>query len=138
MIIKFQQAASFLMFSALSEVMLSMYDNTTHIAHYDSALHTKLKNLKVNFERVSKKAYLMFPDDEQLSFMKMITVFENLIESAKDEKKFMELMGLIEAWQNGEITMINTKDRLVEIADQIKKGDTNESGEIEHLPDTDQ
>jgi hypothetical protein len=80
----------------------------------------------------------MFPDDEQLSFMKMITVFENLIESAKDEQKFMELMGLIEAWQNGEITMINTKDRLVEIADQIKKGDTNESGEIEHLPDTDQ
>jgi hypothetical protein len=29
-------------------------------------------------------------------------------------------MGLIESWQNDEITMINTKDRLVEIADQIK------------------
>jgi hypothetical protein len=130
MIIKFQQAASFLMFSALSEVMLSMYDNTTHIAHYDSGLHTKLKNLKVNFERVSKKAYLMFPDDEQLSFMKMITVFENLIESAKDEKKFMELMGLIEAWQNGEITMINTKDRLVEIAEDIKSGKETDMYEL--------
>jgi hypothetical protein len=89
-----------------------------------------LKNLKVNFERVSKKAYLMFPDDEQLSFMKMITVFENLIESAKDEKKFMELMGLIEAWQNGEITMINTKDRLVEIAEDIKSGKETDMYEL--------
>jgi hypothetical protein len=108
------------MFSAMSEIMLSMYDKTTIITHHDPALHTKLKNLRVNFERVSKKAYLMFPEDEQLSFMKMITVFENLIESAKSEQKFMELMGLIESWQNNEITMINTKDRLVEIADQIK------------------
>jgi hypothetical protein len=117
---RFQQATCFLMFSAMSEIMLSMYDNTTLIIHHDSALHTKLKNLRTNFERVSEKAYLMFPEDEQLSFMKMITVFEKLIDSSKDEQKFMELMGLIESWQNDEITMINTKDRLVEIADQIK------------------
>lgn len=130
---KFQQATCFLMFSALSEVMLSMYDNTTMMIHYDDALHTKLKNLKANFERVSKKAHLMFPEDEQISFMKMITVFETLIESAKNEQKFMELMGLIEAWQNDEITMINTKDRLVEIADQIKKKDDTIE-EIKHLP----
>ena len=119
---KFQNAACFLMFSAMSEIMLSMYDKTTHIIHYDPALHTKLKNLQANFERVSKKAFLMFPEDEQLSFMKMITVFENLIESAKDEQKFMELMGLIEAWQNGEITMINNKERLLEVAEDIKSG----------------
>jgi hypothetical protein len=120
------------MFSALSEIMLSMYEKTTHIVHYDRDLHTKLKNLRVNFERVSKKAYLMFPEDEQLSFMKMITVFEKLIESAEKEQNFMELMGLIESWQNGEITMINTKDRLVEIADQIKKGE--EIDKINTLP----
>ena len=132
MIIKFQQASCFLMFSALSEIMLSMYEKTTHIVHYDRDLHTKLKNLRVNFERVSKKAYLMFPEDEQLSFMKMITVFEKLIESAEKEQNFMELMGLNESWQNGEITMINTKDRLVEIADQIKKGE--EIDKINTLP----
>jgi hypothetical protein len=41
-------------------------------------------------------------------------------------------MGLIESWQNGEITMINTKDRLVEIADQIKNGE--EIDKINTLP----
>ena len=119
---KFQQATCFLMFSALSEVILSMYDKTTLLIHYDRDLHTKFKNLKASFERVSKKAHLMFPEDEQLSFMKMITVFEELIESAKDQQKFMELMGLIESWQNGKITMINTKDELLNVAEDVKNG----------------
>ena len=110
------------MFSAMSEIMLSMYEKTRNMIHYDPYLETKLKNLKANFERVSKTAYLMFPENEQLSFMKMITVFENLIESAKDEQKFMELMGLIESWQNGEITMINTKDQLMSVAEDVKNG----------------
>ena len=123
---KFQNAACFLMFSAMSEIMLSMYEKTRSIIHYDPSLETKLKNLKVNFERVSKKAFTMFPDDEQISFMKMVGVFEDLMESAKDEKKFMELMGLIQAWQNDEITMINTKAQLVEVSDRIKNDEIDE------------
>ncbi len=123
---KFQQASCFLMFSALAEVQLSMYEKTTMLIHYDRDLHTKFKNLKASFERASKKAHLMFPEDEQLSFMRMIDVFEKLIESAKDEKKFMELMGLIQAWQNDEITMINSKERLVEVADKIKNNEDAE------------
>lgn len=119
---KFQQATCFLMFSALSEVILSMYEKTTLLIHYDRDLHTKFKNLKASFERISKKAHLMFPEDEQLSFMKMITVFENLIESSKDQQKFMELMGLIESWQDGKITMINTKDELLNVAEEVKNG----------------
>ena len=71
----------------------------------------------------------MFPEDEQLSFMRMIDVFEKLIESARNEKKFMELMGLIQAWQNDEITMINSREKLVEVADKIK----NNEEEIEEL-----
>lgn len=126
---KFQQATCFLMFSALSEVQLSMYEKTTLLIHYDKDLHTKFKNLKSSFERASKKAHLMFPEDEQLSFMRMIDVFEKLIESAKDSKKFMELIGLIQAWQNDEITMINSRERLVEVADKIK----NNEEEIEEL-----
>ena len=119
---KFQQATCFLMFSALSEVILSMYEKTTLLIHYDRDLHTKFKNLKASFERISKKAHLMFPEDEQLSFMKMITVFENLIESSKDQQKFMERMGLIESWQDGKITMINTKDELLNVAEEVKNG----------------
>jgi len=104
------------MFSALSEIMLSNYNNITKIKHYDPYLHLKLKNLKVNFEQVSKKAHLMFPEDEQIIFMKMITIFEKLIESAIEEKSFMQLMGLIESWQKGNITMINNKEELIKLA----------------------
>lgn len=119
---KFQQASCYLMFSALSEVILSMYDKTTLLVHYDRDLHTKFKNLKASFERTSKKTHLMFPENEQLIFMKMITIFEQLIESSKEQKKFMELMGLIESWQKGDVTMINTKDQLIEVAEELKNG----------------
>jgi hypothetical protein len=119
---KFKNAACFLMFSALSEIMLDMYQHVKPLAHFDPALHTKLVNLKVNFERVSKKAFLMFPEEEQLSFMKMITVFETLIDTADDEKKFMQLMGLIQAWQDGELTVVNTREELVKVADEVKEG----------------
>lgn len=119
---KFKNAACFLMFSALSEIMLDMYQYVKPLNHFDSFLMTKLFNLKVDFERVSKKAFLMFPEEEQVSFMKMITVFETLIDSANDEKKFMQLMGLIEAWQNGDLTVVNTKEELVKVADDVKEG----------------
>lgn len=119
---KFKNAACFLMFSALSEIMLDMYEHVKPLSHFDPALYTKLVNLKVNFERVSKKAFLMFPEQEQVSFMRMITVFETLIDTANDEKKFMQLMGLIEAWQNGDLTVVNTKEELVKVADEVKEG----------------
>jgi hypothetical protein len=117
---KFKNASCFLMFSAMSEIMLDMYEHVKPLSQYDPALYTKLVNLKVNFERSSKKAFLMFPEEEQLSFMKMITVFETLIESSNDEKKFFQLMGLIEAWQSGTLTVVNTKEELVKVADDVK------------------
>jgi hypothetical protein len=117
---RFKNAACFLMFSALSEIMLDMYKYVKPLNHFDPLLMTKLFNLKVDFERVSKKAFLMFPEEEQLSFMNMINVFDKLIDSANDEKKFMQLMGLIEAWQNGDLTVVNTKEELVKVADDVK------------------
>jgi hypothetical protein len=117
---RFKNAACFLMFSALSEIMLDMYKYVKPLNHFDSLLMTKLFNLKVDFERVSKKAFLMFPEEEQLSFMNMINVFDKLIDSANDEKKFMQLMGLIEAWQNDQLTVVNTKEELVKVADDVK------------------
>lgn len=118
MINKFQQATSFLMFSALSEIMLDMYQNTRSIAFYDPALEKRLKHMRVHFERVTERAFKMFPEEEQISFMHMITVFEKLVESAYDQQKFSELMGLIESWQNGDITMINTREELVKAANE--------------------
>jgi len=117
---KFKNASCFLMFSAMSEIMLDMYEHVKPLSQYDPALHTKLINLKVNIESVSKKEFLQFPEEEQLSFMKMITVFEKLIESSNDEKKFFQLMGLIESWQSGTLTVVNTKEELVKVADDVK------------------
>jgi hypothetical protein len=119
--IHFQNAACFLMFSAMSEIMLGMYEKTDKMIHYDPYLHTKLKNLRANFEKVSKKAFLMFPDNEQLDFMDMINVFEKLIESSQNENNFFQLMGLIKSWQKGQLTMINTKDELLGIAENVKE-----------------
>lgn len=116
MSIKTKQATAFLLFSAMSEIMLSLYDNTHLLNQYDPTLHTKLKNLKVNFERVSKKAYTMFPEDEQLIFFDLINVIESLMENATNEQSFSELMGLIKSWKSKEITIINSKEELVRVA----------------------
>lgn len=132
--VHFQNAACFLMFSAMSEIMLSMYEKTDRMIYYDPNLHTKLKNLKANFERVSKKAFLMFPDNEQLDFMDMINVFEKLIQSTNEERKFLELIGIIKSWQKGQLTMINTKDELLGIAENVKQNDIDP---FEPLPDKD-
>ena len=132
--VQFQNAACFLMFSAMSEIMLSMYEKTDRMIYYDPNLHTKLKNLKANFERVSKKAFLMFPENEQLDFMDMINVFEKLIESTGEERKFLELIGIIKSWQKGQLTMINTKDELLGIAENVKQNDIDP---FEPLPDQD-
>lgn len=132
--IHFQNAACFLMFSAMSEIMLSMYEKTDRMIHYDLNLHTKLKNLKSNFERVSKTAFLMFPENEQLDFMDLVKVFENLIDSSKNDKNFFQLIGLIKSWQKGQLTMINTKHELLGIAENVKQ---NEINPFEQLSDND-
>lgn len=112
MINKYQQATCFLMFSAFSEIMLNMYENTKSIAFYDPSLEKRLKHMRVHFERVTEKAFKIFPEDEQLIFFHMIRVFEKLIESAYDQEKFTELMAIIEAWENNEITIIDNNEKL--------------------------
>ena len=117
---KTKQATAFLLFSAMSELMLGQYENANMLNQYDPALHTKLKNLQVNFERVSKKAHTMFEADEQLIFFDLINVIESLLEHATSEKSFSEVIGLIKAWKAGEITMINSKEQLLQVAKEIE------------------
>ena len=118
---KVKHATCYLMFAAMSEIMLSMYENIHLVAAYDKNLETKLKNLKANFERTSDKEFKRFEGVEQLVFMKMITIFEKLIHLSSDPKKFQELVSLIDSWENGELTTINSAEQLVQIAEHIKK-----------------
>jgi len=108
------------MFSAMSEIMLDLYQHMRKMNQYDPALETKLKNLKANFERVSKNAYGKFTDDEQLVFFYMISVFKKLIEVSHDRKKFDELMGIIDSWERNDLTMIESTQQLLETAELAK------------------
>lgn len=96
----------YLMFASLSEIMLSLYENSTKLNAYDSSLHLKLKNLKANFERVSKQAFTMFSEDEQKQFFNMINIFETLIKNSADHEKFVSLLAIIEEFQKGELKII--------------------------------
>jgi len=115
MSIKTKQAVSYLLFSSMSDIMLSQYENTTLLNQYDPALHTKLKNLKANFERVTKQAYTMFSEDEQLIFFDLINVFESLLKHAEEYGSFNELIQLIKSWESKEITVINSLEELKEL-----------------------
>lgn len=121
---KNQQATAFLLFSAVTDILLSMYQNTTLLAHFDPDLVVKLKNLKASFERNTKKAYSLFTEKEQLVFFDMINVFEALLESAKDSQDFSELMNLIKAWQKKEITVINSTQELIDTAKKAESPST--------------
>lgn len=107
MVDKTKNQSAYLQFSAMAEIMLNQYENASALKVFDPALYTKLKNLKANFERVSAKAFNLFSEDEQLVFFDMITVFEMLMNHASDQKGFSELIGLIKAWEAGEVKMID-------------------------------
>jgi hypothetical protein len=119
MSLKTKQSISFLLFSATTEILLSQYENIYLLNQYDPALHTKLKNLKANFERVSRKAYQIFDEEEQLVFFNLINILESLLNSAESEEDFSELLGLIKAWKAKEVTIINTNEELVKVAEGL-------------------
>jgi hypothetical protein len=104
---KTKQASAYLQFCAMSELMLSQYENASALKVFDPALFTKLKNLKANFERVTLKAHMLFSEDEQKVFFDLINVFEMLLNHASDQNEFTELIGLIKAWENGDVKIID-------------------------------
>jgi hypothetical protein len=123
---KSQQIKSFFMFSALADIQLNLYRQTARLNTFDPDLLTKFKNLKASFERATKKAYGMFDEKDQLVFFDLINIFEALIQSAVDEKDFSELLSLIKAYQNKEITIINSNEELVKAADGLRMEEVGE------------
>jgi hypothetical protein len=119
MSVKTKQSISYLLFSAMSEIMLGQYEHTSLLNQYDPFLHTKLKNLKSNFERVSNKAHTMFTESEQLVFFNLINILESILESAAQEEDFTELIGLIKSWKAKEVTIINTNEELIRVAGEV-------------------
>lgn len=115
-----KQSSAYVLFAAMSELQLKYYENTTLLKMYDPALHNKLKNLQVNFERVSAKVFEKFSDEDQLLFFDLINIMESLLEEGGNHQRFSQLLNLIKSFQNNEITIINTNDELVKVAEGLK------------------
>lgn len=121
---KTKNATCYLIFSALSEIMLDSYHNTSLLKQYDPNLETKLRNLKANFERTSKHSYGLFSEEEQLSFFNMIRIFHELIKAAGDTRDFSELIAMIDSWLKNDLTMIHTKQDLLDTAKMVQENGT--------------
>jgi hypothetical protein len=117
---KMKQSNAYVLFAAMSEIQLKYYENTTILKLYDPALHTKLKNLQANFERVSETVFKKFSDQDQLVFFDMINIMEALLEEGGNPQRFSMLLNLIKSFQNNEITIINTNEELVKVAEGLK------------------
>jgi len=128
---KTKAATTYLMFASLSDIMLNNYQHTSLLKQYDPNLEIKLKNLKVNFERVTAKAYSLFNEEEQLCFFNLIRIFEQLIEAASDTKDFSELTAMIDSWSKNELTMIHTKEDLLDTAKMVENKDSTRVIEVD-------
>ncbi len=115
---KQKQAISFLIFSAMAEVMLDLYSNTTNLKHFDPLLLNKWKNIKPELEKLSKKVYTMFNEEEIKTFYHLTNVLEFLAESANTEKDFTEIMGILSAWKANDVTIINTREELIKVVNE--------------------
>lgn len=113
-----KQANSFLLFSALSEIMLDLYGQTNILAMHDPLLLQKFKNLKPSLEKVSKKVHEYFTEEEIKIFYHLTNALEYLVQTTGDPSKLYEITSLITAHKNQEITMINTREELLQIANQ--------------------
>jgi hypothetical protein len=109
---KTEIANCFLLFQAINEIQLDLYGRTKLLPHHDPALFNKLKNLKANFERESKRIHDLFGEEEILVYYNFVRIFEGLVESASDHDNFTDLIGIIDSWKKGDITVINSREEL--------------------------
>jgi len=56
-----------------------------------------------------------------LQYFRLVNIIENLMKAAHDKDDFAGLLGLIEKFLNKEITVINTHEELVQIAEAGKE-----------------
>lgn len=82
----------------MNEIMLSNYDQCTAIKPYfNPSLHTKLRNLRAEFERESVKMHQLITDDsEYLKFHQVVQVIEKIMLSAGDIEVFNKAISILD------------------------------------------
>lgn len=113
--------------SAMIELVLDTYSEIKMLNVYDHTLHNKLVNLKPTLERQSKKNYDLLSNttDELVlkTYWRTQNAFEVIAEVAKsgDVNRFGQLIDLLEAFQNNELTVIEKDDIKDERLSEIQK-----------------
>ena len=112
-------ANTYLLISALTEVLIDQITVIDSTPVRMPSIHLKLKNLKADFQRNSKKIFDMIQDpDEQLQFFKICELVTVIFESAGDTGKLN---------RNIVIAILALKGEFVEVSDQKFNELTNEN-----------
>lgn len=118
-----KEANSYLLFRAMAEIMLDLYGNLKPLKRFwDSTTLLKWKNLIPSLERGSKEIYKQLNEDEIKIFYHFANALEYLVKCTEDPHKFYELTSLIISHQKGDITIINTREELIQAVEAGKKG----------------
>jgi DNA gyrase/topoisomerase IV subunit B len=103
-------ANTYLLISALTEVLIDQITVIDRTPVRMPSIHLKLKNLKADFQRNSKKIFEMIQDPgEQLQFFKICELVTVIFESAGDTAKLN---------RNIIIAILALKGEFVEVSDQ--------------------
>lgn len=123
---RIKKANFYLLYSVLSELMLDLHEETKGTNFYDSSVGLKLKNLQSDFQRNSSRIHKILGTEESelLNFYKITEiidkVFRTLMDSSHDMDKLSNTIGMIEAWQKGELTFIHSEAELLEVQNGLK------------------
>jgi hypothetical protein len=118
--------------SAMIELVLDTYSEIKILDKvYDQTLKLKLHNIKPALERQAKKNYDFFAKTAEReilnTYFRTQNAFEVISEVAKsgDVDRFGQLIDLLEAFQNNELTVIEKEDVKEERLSQLQesKGD---------------
>lgn len=113
--------------SAMIELVLDTYPEIKILNVYDHTLHNKLVNLKPTLEKQSKKNYDLLTNttDELVlkTYWRTQNAFEVIAEVAKsgDVERFGQLIDLLEAFHNNELTVIEKEDVKEERLSQLQE-----------------
>jgi hypothetical protein len=117
--------------SAMIELVLDTYHEIKMLNVYDHTLHNKLVNLKPTLEKQSKKNYDLLSNtiDELVlkTYFRTQNAFDVIVQVAKsgDVNKFGQLIDLLEAFQNNELTVIDKEDVKEERLSEIQESSRN-------------
>ena len=113
---QFKALNSFLLFRSMGEVMLDLYGNIKGLPNFfDPIILQKWKNLLPSLEKGSKEIHNQLSEEDIKIFYDFTNAIEYLAKLTEDPDKLYEITSLINSHQKGDITIINTREELLQV-----------------------